>query len=59
MIVVDKFSVIFKPFHCFNDILVTLSEDVYKEHRAKISDFIAIKIFLLLVQLQWFLLGKI
>lgn len=48
MIVVDNFSVAFSSlFIILTIFLVTLSHDVYKEHPTKISDFIAIKIFLL------------
>ena len=48
MIVVDKFSVAFSSlFIVLTVFLVTLSQDVYKDHPTKISDFIAIKIFLL------------
>ena len=48
MIVVDKFSVAFSSlFIILTVFLVTLSQDVYKDHPTKISDFIAIKIFLL------------
>jgi NADH-quinone oxidoreductase subunit N len=48
MIVVDKFSVAFSSlFIILTLFLVTLSHDVYKDHPTKISDFIAIKIFLL------------
>ena len=48
MIVVDTFSVAFSSlFIVLTLFLVTLSHDVYKEHPTKISDFIAIKIFLL------------
>lgn len=48
MIVVDKFSVAFSSlFIILTLFLVTLSHDVYKDHPTKISDFVAIKIFLL------------
>ncbi len=48
MIVVDKFSVAFSSlFIILTIFLVTLSHEVYKNHQTKISDFIAIKIFLL------------
>ncbi|WP_445453615.1 NADH-quinone oxidoreductase subunit N [Flavobacterium sp. 25HG05S-40] len=48
MIVVDKFSVAFSSlFIILTIFLVALSGDFYKEHPTKISDFIAIKIFLL------------
>lgn len=48
MIVVDKFSVAFSSlFIILTIFLVTLSHDFYKEHPTKLSDFIAIKIFLL------------
>ncbi|WP_333599319.1 NADH-quinone oxidoreductase subunit N [Flavobacterium sp.] len=48
MIVVDKFSVAFSSlFIVLTIFLVALSGDFYKEHPTKISDFIAIKIFLL------------
>ena len=48
MIVVDKFSVAFSSlFIVLTIFLVALSHDVYKEHQTKISDFVAIKIFLL------------
>lgn len=48
MIVVDKFSVTFSSlFIILTIFLVTLSQDVYKDHPTKISDYIAIKIFLL------------
>ncbi len=48
MIVVDKFSVAFSSlFILLTVFLLTLSHDVYKEHPTKISDFVAIKIFLL------------
>lgn len=48
MIVVDKFSVAFSSlFIILTIFLVTLSHDVYKDHPTKISDYIAIKIFLL------------
>lgn len=48
MIVVNKFSVAFSSlFILLTIFLVALSGDFYKEHPTKISDFIAIKIFLL------------
>jgi len=48
MIVVDKFSVAFSSlFIILTIFLVALSGDFYKDHPTKISDFIAIKIFLL------------
>jgi NADH-quinone oxidoreductase subunit N len=48
MIVVDKFSVAFSSlFIILTVFLITLSHDVYKNHPTKISDYIAIKIFLL------------
>lgn len=48
MIVVNKFSVAFSSlFIILTIFLVTLSGDFYKDHPTKISDFIAIKIFLL------------
>jgi NADH-quinone oxidoreductase subunit N len=48
MIVVDKFSVAFSSlFIILTIFLVALSGDFYKEHPTKLSDFIAIKIFLL------------
>ena len=48
MIVVDKFSVAFSSlFIVLTLFLVLLSQDVYKNHQSKISDYIAIKIFLL------------
>ena len=48
MIVVDKFSVAFSSlFIILTIFLVVLSHDVYKNHQTKISDYIAIKIFLL------------
>ncbi|MBC7525487.1 MAG: NADH-quinone oxidoreductase subunit N [Flavobacterium sp.] len=48
MIVVDKFSVTFSSlFIVLTVFLVILSHEVYKDHQTKISDFIAIKIFLL------------
>lgn len=48
MIVVSKFSVAFSSlFIILTLFLVALSGDFYKEHPTKISDFIAIKIFLL------------
>lgn len=48
MIVVDKFSVAFSSlFIILTLFLVVLSHDVYKNHETKISDFIAIKVFLL------------
>ena len=48
MIVVDKFSVAFSSlFIILTIFLVTLSHDVYKDHPTKISDYVAIKIFLL------------
>ncbi|WP_264520238.1 NADH-quinone oxidoreductase subunit N [Flavobacterium sp. N1994] len=48
MIVVDKFSVAFSSlFIVLTIFLVALSGDFYKDHPTKISDFIAIKIFLL------------
>lgn len=48
MIVVDKFSVAFSSlFILLTVFLLALSHDVYKDHPTKISDFVAIKIFLL------------
>lgn len=48
MIIVDKFSAAFSSlFIVLTIFLVALSHDVYKEQQTKISDFIAIKIFLL------------
>jgi NADH-quinone oxidoreductase subunit N len=48
MIVVDKFSVAFSSlFIVLTIFLVALTGDFYNEHPTKISDFIAIKIFLL------------
>ncbi len=48
MIVVNNFSVAFSGlFIILTIFLVALSQDVYKNHETKISDFIAIKIFLL------------
>jgi NADH-quinone oxidoreductase subunit N len=48
MIVVDKFSVAFSSlFILLTLFLVALTHDIYKDHPTKISDFIAIKIFLL------------
>jgi NADH-quinone oxidoreductase subunit N len=48
MVVVDKFSVAFSSlFIVLTIFLVTLGQDVYKNHQQKISDFISIKVFLL------------
>jgi NADH-quinone oxidoreductase subunit N len=48
MIAVDNFSVAFSGlFIILTVFLIALSHDVYKEHQTKISDFVAIKIFLL------------
>lgn len=48
MIVVDKFSISFSAlFIILTIFLVALSGDFYKEHQTKLSDYIAIKIFLL------------
>jgi NADH-quinone oxidoreductase subunit N len=48
MIVVNKFSVAFSSlFIILTIFLVALSHDFYKDHPTKISDFVAIKIFLL------------
>jgi len=48
MIVVNKFSVAFSSlFIVLTIFLVTLSHNFYKNHQSKLSDFIAIKIFLL------------
>lgn len=48
MIVVNKFSVAFSSlFIILTIFLIALSGDFYKEQQTKISDFIAIKIFLL------------
>ena len=48
MIVVNKFSVAFSSlFIVLTIFLVTLSHNFYEKHQTKISDFIAIKIFLL------------
>jgi NADH-quinone oxidoreductase subunit N len=48
MIVADKFAAAFSSlFIVLTIFLIALSHDVYKDHQTKISDFIAIKIFLL------------
>lgn len=48
MIVVNKFSVSFSSlFIVLTIFLVALSDDFYEKHQTKISDYIAIKIFLL------------
>ncbi|NNT70834.1 NADH-quinone oxidoreductase subunit N [Flavobacterium sp. IMCC34852] len=48
MIAVDKFSNAFSSlFIVLTIFLIAISGDFYKEHQSKISDFIAIKIFLL------------
>jgi len=48
MIVVNKFSVAFSSlFIVLTLFLVTLSHNFYENHQSKLSDFIAIKIFLL------------
>ncbi len=48
MIVVNNFSVAFSSlFIILTIFLVALGHDVYKNHETKISDFIAIKVFLL------------
>ena len=48
MIIVSNFSVAFSSlFIVLTIFLVALSADFYKDHQSKISDFIAIKIFLL------------
>ena len=48
MIVVNKFSVAFSSlFIVLTVFLVTLSHNFYENHQSKLSDFIAIKIFLL------------
>jgi len=48
MIVVNKFSVAFSSlFIILTIFLVSLSGDFYKDHPTKISDYIAIKVFLL------------
>ncbi|MEG1227712.1 MAG: NADH-quinone oxidoreductase subunit N [Flavobacterium sp.] len=48
MIAVDKFSTAFSSlFIILTIFLVALSHDFYENHQSKISDFIAIKIFLL------------
>jgi len=48
MIVVDNFSIAFSSlFIVLTIFLVALSGDFYKDHPTKLSDFIAIKIFLL------------
>ncbi len=48
MIIVDKFAVAFSSlFIVLTIFLVALSGDFYKDHPTKISDFIAIKIFIL------------
>lgn len=48
MIVADKFSNAFSSlFILLTIFLVAMSHDVYKDHETKISDYIAIKIFLL------------
>lgn len=48
MVVVDRFSVSFSSlFIILTIFLVALSADYYKEHQSKLSDYVAIKIFLL------------
>ena len=48
MIVVNNFSVVFSSlFIVITIFLIALSSDVYKNRQSKISDFIAIKVFLL------------
>ena len=48
MVVVDHFSMAFSAlFIVLTIFLVTLSDDFYKDHPKKLSDFIAIKVFLL------------
>ena len=48
MIVVSKFSVAFSClFIILTALLIALSGEVYKDHPTKISDFVAIKVFLL------------
>jgi NADH-quinone oxidoreductase subunit N len=48
MIVVSKFSVVFSSlFIVLTIFLVTLGHNFYENHQSKISDFIAIKVFLL------------
>lgn len=48
MIVVNKFSSAFSSlFILLTIFLVTMGHDVYKDHPTKVSDFIAIKVFLL------------
>ena len=48
MIVVSKFSSVFSAlFIILNVFLVALAHDFYEDHQTKISDFIAIKIFML------------
>ncbi len=48
MIVVNNFSVTFSGlFIVLTIFLIAMSHDVYKDHQTKISDFIAVKIFLL------------
>ena len=48
MIIVNKFSVAFSSlFIVLTVFLVAMSHDFYKEHQSKISDFVAIKIFML------------
>ena len=48
MIVVSKFSAVFSGlFIILTIFLIALAHDFYENHQAKISDFIAIKIFML------------
>jgi NADH-quinone oxidoreductase subunit N len=48
MIVADKYADAFSSlFIILTIFLVTMSYDVYKEHQTKISDYVAIKVFLL------------
>ena len=48
MIVVNNFSIAFSSlFIILTVFLVALSGEVYKDHPTKISDFVAIKVFLL------------
>ncbi len=48
MIVVSKFSSVFSAlFIVLTVFLIALAHDVYEDHQTKISDFIAIKIFML------------
>jgi NADH-quinone oxidoreductase subunit N len=47
MIIVSKFSTAFSGLFILTIFLVTLSHKFYENHQTKISDFIAIKVFLL------------